>query len=158
MQVEKVSSFSTLSVQKKQSLCSIYTGKVSATNNDSISFGHNIMFPDTQTVIRNLINRLSRFNRSLEVNDIMLGKINASTNTKKGAKIWNLVISSSRGKGVNKEINTYYYNVDGEIAKEVRLGSSNRFIEEEKIDETGKLEWNNAVQAIATVLFRHLPR
>jgi hypothetical protein len=114
--------------------------------------------PDTEMVINSLIKRLSKFGRSVTVKDITLGEISAVKDKQKGSKVWDLVLSSSRGKGVNKEINTYYYSADSGIAKEVRLGAHNRFIESDKLDETEKLEWNNSVQSIAAVLSRHLPQ
>jgi len=64
MQVQRVSSFSVPNTQKKQSSSPNYASKLITANGDKVSFGHNLMFPDTQTVVRNLISRLSRFNRA----------------------------------------------------------------------------------------------
>lgn len=158
MQVQKVSVLSVSNTQKVQPVNSNLVSKVNTVNSDSVSFGHGILMPDTQSAIKALMQKLQKLGRPLAIQDMLLGDITATANKKIGATVWDLVLTTARGKGANKEINTYYYCVNNEkIAKQVRLGASSRFIEEETLGEMGKLEWNNSVQAIAAVLFRHLP-
>ena len=159
MQVEKVSNSIPPKPWGYKPFCTNNINITPKFSNDSVSFGHSIIMPDTQKVITNLIARLEKLGRPLKVNDLSLGEINASIRTRKGSKVWDLILSSARGKGKEREINTYYYEqAGGRIAKESRAGNHNRFFEGEKLDEIGRNEWNNAVQQIAAILTAHLPQ
>lgn len=159
MQIEKVSSSLCLKPSGNQHLCTNRINYISKSESDSVAFGRGIIHPDTQEAIVSLITRLTKLGRPLSANDNTLGEISASINTRKGSNIWELILSSSKGKGKNKEFNTYYYGEGGnKIAKEARKGDSNRFIDGDKLGEMEHLEWNNSVLQVANVLFRHLPQ
>lgn len=157
MQVEKVSISANSSVHKGQAHCTNHIRHLGTFTKDSATFGHGIIMPDTQKAINELLVRLRKNRRALSIKDIALGEINAAVDKKVGHNVWDLVLNSSRGKGENKQIHTYYYKNEGnKIAKQERIGNSTHFIEEDKLDETGKLEWNNSVQQLSAALFRHL--
>lgn len=159
MQVEKISSPISPKPCFYKPFCTNRINIAHKFSNDSVSFGHSIIMPDTQKVIANLISKLSKLGHPLKINDNTLGELSATINVRKGSNVWDLIVSSSRGKGKNKEFNTYYYGEGGnKIAKETRIGGSSRFLDADKLDEMGRFEWNDSVLQVANVLFRHLPQ